>query len=205
LILGHVTGAGPTVLGRPTLRVVAEFDLERRVALVDDERYLVMGGQEAVVFQKTTVIQRSRIEKRTISIEYNPVLPDSLFAIPPGLQPTDAGARPRTLGSIPAAPAAGLEGLDLISSVSGPNGSAVMYGAGAFQVLVTIDADPDTQNPVEQRAAEVAGRPAVLVLSLYRLPQARFTVGDHSIVLSAPLLPDDLVELASRLYPASGE
>jgi len=205
LMIGRVTGEGPVTLGRRTVRVEARFDLERREALLDAERFLVVGAEESVVLAKTAITQRSRIEKRTLSIEYNPVLPDRLFAIPPGLFPVDAGARPQTPGSIAGAPASAPEGLDLVSSVSGRNGSGVLYAAGAFQVLVTIDAAPEDADSSERNAVEVAGRPGLVVLSLYRLPQVRFAVGGHTIVVSAPLPPVQVVELAARLYPAGRE
>ncbi|MGH2728072.1 MAG: hypothetical protein ACRDKS_13955, partial [Actinomycetota bacterium] len=206
-LLGEDAGPGPDVLGRPTRRIVLAIENQRRVALVDVREFSVVGVGESVVVGKEVFDQQRILEsKRVLALEYNPVLPDALFAIPPGARVVDLGAQPRPLGALTAPPAGRLEGLSLIAAAARPPGQeAILYAKGAFQVLVEIDGAETVPFPSRRELTRVGSADATLVLPLYGLPQVRFTAGGHRISVSAPLPRSELIELAANMYPNAGE
>jgi hypothetical protein len=205
-LLGLESGPGPVVLGRPTRRIQLMFEGERRVAFVDASTFAVLGAEESVVLGKET-IQGDRVtaRKRTVALEYNLDVPDSLFRIPAGAQTTDHGAKPRPLGTLTAPPAGPLEGLTLVAAAAGPQGEAILYAKGAFQVLVEIDGFSGTPAPSRSEPARVGRREATLILPLFGLPEVRFGVGEHRVSIRAALPPAQLLELARQMYPDDRE
>lgn len=205
-LLGTESGPGPTVLGRPTRRIQLTFEGERRVAFVDAVTFAVIGVEESVVLGKDTIADgRLTARKRTLALEYNLDVPDSLFAIPAGARATDRGAEPRPLGTLTAPPAGRLEGLALIASAAGPQGEAILYAKGAFQILVEIDGSTVVPAPSRSEPARVGRRAATMVLPLFGIPEVRFLVGAHRIVVRALLPPRQLVDLALQMYPDDRE
>ena len=205
-LLGTESGPGPIVLGRPTRRIQLSFEGERRVAFVDASTFAVLGVEESVVLGKET-IQGGRVtaRKRTVALEYNLDIPASMFRIPAGARSTDHGAEARPLGTLTAPPAGRLEGLTLVAAAAGPQGEAILYAKGAFQVLVEIDVFAVTPSPSRSVSSRVGRREATLVLPLFGLPQIRFLVDGHRIFVRAPLPPEQLVELAEAMYPDGRE
>ena len=205
-LLGSESGPGPTVLGRPTRRIQLTFEGEQRVGFVDASTFAVLGVEESVVLGKET-IQGGRLtaRKRTIALEYNLAISDAVFRIPTGTEATDHGATARPLGTLTAPPAGRLEGLALVAAAAGPQGEAILYAKGAFQVLVEIDVFAVTPSPSRSVSSQVGGREATLILPLFGLPQIRFVVDGHRIVVRAPLPPEQLVRLAEAMYPDDRE
>jgi hypothetical protein len=205
-LLGTESGPGPVVLGRPTRRIQLTFEGERRVAFVDASTFAVLGVEESVVLGKET-IQGGRLKarKRTLALEYDLDLVDSLFQIPAGARITDHGAKPRPLGSLTAPPAGRLEGLTLVAAASGPQGEAILYAKGAFQVLVEINGFSGAPSPSRSESTRVGRREATLILPLFGLPEVRFQVGGHGVAVRAPLPPQQLLELAEQMYPDDRE
>lgn len=201
-LLGTESGPGPVVLGRPTRRIQLTFEGERRVAFVDASTFAVLGVEESVVLGKET-IQGGRLKarKRTVALEYNLDLPDSLFRIPAGARTSDLGAKPRPLGTLTAPPAGRLEGVTLVAAAAGPQGEAILYAKGAFQVLVEIDGFSGAPAPSRTESTRVGRREATLILPLFGLPEVRFSVGEHRVSIRAALPPAQLVELARQMYP----
>lgn len=205
-LLGTDEGPGPEVLGRPTRRIVLAIENQRRVALVDAQDFSVVGIEESVVVGKDVFAgQRLEERKRVLALEYNPVLPDSLFAIPPGSRVVDLGAEPRPLGGLTAPPAGRLEGLSFIAAGARRGEEAILYAKGAFQVLVEIDGPETAPFPSGRRLTRVGSSDAILVLPLYGLPEVRFSALGHRITVSAALPPAELIQLAENLYPTAGE
>ncbi|MGH2795974.1 MAG: hypothetical protein ACRDKG_16910 [Actinomycetota bacterium] len=202
-LLGVDSGVGPTILGRPTRRISLGFENERREALVDAETFAVLGVTESVVLGKETREEgRLTGRKRTLALEYNPNLDDSLFEIPEEARVIDNGAQPRPLGSLKAPPAGRLEGLDLVAAGASNGAEAILYARGAFQILVEIDGSASFPSLSRRQPARIGSREATLVLPLYGLPEVRFMVDGHRITIRAPLPPPILQELALRMYPA---
>ncbi len=150
-------------------------------------------------------MDRLTARKRTVALEYNLDIPDSMFRIPAGARTTDHGAKARPLGTLTAPPAGRLEGLTLVAAAAGPQGEAILYAKGAFQVLVEIDGFAVTPSPSRSVPARVGRREATLILPLFGLPQMRFVVDGHRIFVRAPLPPEQLVELAAAMYPDERE
>ena len=205
-LLGTESGPGPTVLGRPTRRVQLSFEGERRVAFVDASTFAVLGVEESVVLGKETIRDgRVTARKRTVALEYNVEIADSLFRIPAGVRTTDHGAEPRPLGTLTVPPAGRLEGLTLVAAAAGPQGEAILYAKGAFQVLVAIDGFAVTPSPSRSASTQVGRRKATLILPLFGLPELRFGVDGHRVSVKAPFPPAQLVELAEQMYPDDRE
>lgn len=202
-LLGVDSGVGPTVLGRPTRRITLRFENEQREALVDAETFAVVGITESTVVFHKEQIQEGRLRgtKRTLALEYNPVLEDSLFEIPEDAKVIENDARPLLLGSLSAPPAGRLEGLELVAAASENDTEAVLYAQGAFHVLLEIDGPVSPPSLARARPARVGTRMGTLYLPLYGLPEIRFTVDGHRIAIRAPLPPPVLQELADRMYP----
>jgi hypothetical protein len=199
-LLGQDVGAGPSVLGRTTRRVELRFDQEVRVAFVDAERFSVLGLEESVVLVKGPREGSTSARKRTVQLRYNPPLADSFFEIP-AIAANDHGFRRAPIASLIAPPAGTPEGLDVVLAGKGPNGQAVLYAQGAFRVLVAIDAALTTADPSRRIPSQVGSRPAMVILSLYDLPRVKFEVEGHFVSVSAPLETDQLIALASAMYP----
>lgn len=205
-LLGTESGPGPVVLGRPTRRIQLTFEGERRVAFVDASTFAVLGVEESVVLGKETIQgDRVKARKRTVALEYNLDVPDALFQIPTGTRTTDHGAKPRPLGSLTAPPAGRLEGLTLVAAAAGPQGEAILYAKGAFQVLVEINGFSGAPSPSRSESTRVGRREATLILPLFGLPEVRFQVGGNGIAIRAPLPRQQLVELALQMYPDDRE
>lgn len=205
-ILGGTSGDGPVVLGRPTRRIELMFGGERREALVDAETFAVLGVTESLVLGKET-FEGDRVvaTKRTLALEYNVDVADSLFRVPEGATVIDHGAEPRPLGTLTAPPAGPIEGLALVAAVAGSEGEAILYAKGAFQILVEIDGLTALPSPSRTQTTFVGSRRATLVLPLFGLPEVRFSVGTHRVAVRAPLAPPLLQELARQMYPSDGE
>jgi hypothetical protein len=205
-LLGTESGPGPVVLGRPTRRIQLTFEGERRVAFVDASTFAVLGVEESIVLGKETIQgDRVKARKRTVALEYDLDVPDSLFSIPAGARTTDHGAKSRPLGTLTAQPAGPLEGLTLVAAAAGPQGEAILYAKGAFQVLVEIDGFSGTPAPSRSEPARVGRREATLILPLFGLPEVRFSVGEHRVSIRAALPPAQLLELARQMYPDGRE
>lgn len=201
-LIGTDIGPGPVILGRTTRRISVEFQGQRREALVDAERFTVLGMNEGVVLGKETVVRgRVAASKRTLALEYNPRLDGSLFEIPEEARVIENGARSRPLGSLTAPPAGRLEGLTVVAAAQGAGVETILYADGAFQVAVRIDGPDSPPSLARRQAATIGSRPATVYLPLYGLPEIRFTVGTHRIAIQAPLPPAVLQELALRMYP----
>jgi hypothetical protein len=201
-ILGRRVGPGPAVAGRPTVRYELSFGTqERRTALVDASSFVVLGAERRTIVSKQTTINGEVVQtKRTISVRYNPPLDDGLFAIP-SISPIDKEFRRGGLDALAVPPSAVPEHMSLVIAGSGPLGGAALFADGAFGVLVTVDGPSPDERAVVLRTATVAGRPATLMLSLFDVPRVSFDAGGHLISVAAPLGPEDLVALASALYP----
>ena len=202
-LLGTDLGPGPSVAGRPTRRFKLRFENEERDALVDAETFAVVGVTEStIVFQKER-FQEGRLRglKRTLALEYNPELEDSLFAIPEDARVIENDARPLPLGSVSAPPAGRLEGLELVAAAAENDSEAVLYAQGAFHVLLEIDGPVSPPSLARSLQTRVGSRAGTLYLPLYGLPEIRFTVDGHRIAIRAPLPPPVLQELAARMYP----
>lgn len=199
-LIGVDLGPGPVLLGRPTRRVELRFDREMRVAFVDAERFSILGIEESVVLEKQRAEGGTMLSERTVRIEYNQPLDDSLFAVP-RVPPNDHGFRNSGLGALLVPPQAEIEGLDLITAGAGPEGRAALFARGALRVLVTVDASFEPAEPSRRVSSRVGSRPAIVVLSLYDLPMVQFQVDGHSVAVSAPLETDELILLASKMYP----
>jgi hypothetical protein len=202
-ILGRRTGPGPVVASRPTVRIELSFDRqERRTALVDAASFVVLGAERHTIVSKQTTIAGDLVEsKRTISVRYNPPIDDDLFDIPQ-IAPLDRRFRRGDLGSLAAPPRAVPENMTLVTAGTGPAGrGAALFADGAFGVLVTVDGMESDDGATQRRSATVAGRAATIVLSLFDLPRVQFEVRGHTVSVAAPLAPNQLVALASALYP----
>ena len=202
-LLGVDSGIGPTILGRATRRITLRLDNEQREALVDAETFAVVGITEStVVFQKERLEEgRVRGTKRTLALEYNPVLDDSLFEIPEDAVVIENDAKPLPLGSLSAPPAGRIEGLELVAAAEENGSEAVLYALGAFRILIEIDGPVSPPSLARSQPARVGNRSATLYLPLYGLPEIRFTLEGHRIAIRAPLPPPILQELALRIYP----
>ncbi|HEX8003296.1 MAG TPA: hypothetical protein VF519_11440 [Mycobacteriales bacterium] len=195
-LLGTDTGPGPAIAGRPTRRIVLEVAGERRTAFVDVERALALGGDEALVLGK----QSARVTKRVTRVDRDPVIPDSVFAPPPGAGPAvDGGFRRRALGDLSIEPAALPRGFAPVLSGRVDGGEYALLADGSLPLLVTTTGSPPERADV--RTVTRGERTYAVTLPLYDVPAVEFTRGGVPIRLQAPLPVESLVDLAERMYP----
>lgn len=209
---GTDRGAGPTVAGRPTRRIVFETDAETRVALVDAARYAVLEnaesfvlGKEAFVLEKQALRgKRLRTRKTTLALRYDLALGDDLFAIPGDAPPIDAGFRARPLADLALPPRAEPAGFRRLQAGTGPEGDAILYVRGAMPILIETTrttAPPPVDRLERSERLSPGGREATLVVGIYTVPRVVFFERGLRVTVSAPLPRAALVALAEAMYP----
>jgi hypothetical protein len=195
-LLGRDLGPGPVVAGRTTRRVELTVGGGRRVAYVDTERALALGGDETLVLGKAS----GSVTKRVTRVDRDPGVPDALFQAPDGAPAADGGFRTRDLGDLSIEPERLPRGFATVRAGAGPAGESLLLADGSLPLLVTTR-PVDHAGEVTVRAVGRGPRTYLVTLALYDPPMVEFLRDGVSLKVSAPLPVDSLLDLADAMYP----
>jgi len=195
LLLGTDTGPGPVIAGRATRRVQLQVAGAARIAYVDTERALALGGEEVLVLGK----QGGAVTKRVTRVDRDPVIPDETFVPPREATRVDDGFRARRLDALSIDPARLPEGFEPVLVGSGPSGESALFADGSLPLLVTTA--PTAGGDVDVRAVERGRRTYLVTLDLYAPPTVEFLRAGVSVKVTAPLPVESLLDIADRMYP----
>jgi len=203
VLIGRNEGAGPLILGRPTIRYVIDLgDGRARVAYVDERMYTALGIDQGLILNKlATVNGQIAGDKRTIAFRINGPIADDLFAMP-HLRPTDAGFREQPLSAMPVRPLELPAGFELVSAGSGPDGSRMLFARGAYPIQVDV---ATRQGEIDQATTRthdltIGTTSATIIEDLYKLPRITFERDNVFVTITAPMGRDDLAALAQTMF-----
>jgi len=205
---GAPAGPGPTIAGRPTTRMVLDAgNGQMRIAYVDAERYVALGGETRAVLGKT-LVDRNRVVQRktTLDVRYNQPIASALFDIPAHAPISSGGFRHVGVRSLHAAPHAVPAGFKVVTAGRSLDGDAALFARGALPVLVQMAPNrfgsADVPEGEVAARVSVSGRDALLLYGLYSVPRVTFVAGGYRVTVSSFLPRDALLALAAAMYPA---